>query len=84
MTNEQRVEKYQMVWNAGENQGVLILLLEGGETVHLTIDTADEGTFLLDLLRNESPVFYEPNGGVVCTGFEPVGEGEAAVAEAAS
>lgn len=79
-----KIEKYQMAWNAGKNEGVLILLMEDGHTVNQHIDSAAEGMFLVDLLRNEDPVFYDATSDVILTGFEPVGEGEYAAAEAAT
>lgn len=79
-----KIEKYQMAWNAGKNEGMLILLLEGGGTINQPIDSAEEGYFLLDMLRNEDPVFYDANADIILTGFEPVGEGERDLAAAAS
>ena len=69
-----KIEKYQVSWNAGKNEGILILLLEDGSTITQPIDTADEGSFLVDILRNESPVFYDHASDIILTGFEEVGE----------
>lgn len=77
-----KIEKYQMAWNAGKNEGMLILLTEDGGTVNQPIDSAEEGYFLMDMLRNEEPVFYNAEADIIVTGFEPIGEGETAVAEA--
>ena len=78
-----KIEKYQMAWNAGRNEGMLVLLMEDGHTVNQPIDSAEEGMFLVDLLRNEEPVFYDAASDVILTGFEPVGEGEHAAMEEA-
>ena len=32
--------------------------------------------FVLDILRNEKPVYFDRAAKVIKTGFEPVGEGE--------
>jgi len=68
------IDAYKVAWNANSDEGTLIIhtLPDGLEQVHL--DSAAEGLLMLDILRNEKPVFIQD--GVLFTGFEPVGEGE--------
>jgi len=67
------VDSYKIVWNPSNNEGTILLhVSEGVEQLHL--DSAAEGSLLLDILRNEKPVYVED--GILFTGFEPVGEGE--------
>lgn len=69
-----KIEKYQMAWNAGKNEGMLMLLLEGGGTTNLPIDSAEEGSFLLDLLRNDESVMFDDENELILTGFDAVGD----------
>ena len=74
-----QIESYKISWNVASDEGIILLNVEGG-TEQLLADSAAEALLLLDILRNESPVFY--NEGLLMTGFEPVGEGEESQAEA--
>lgn len=67
------IESYKITWNVKSDEGVILLQTEEG-VEQLLADSAAEAMLLLDILRNESPVFY--NDGLLFTGFEPVGEGE--------
>lgn len=69
-----KIEKYQFAWNAGKNEGTLILLLEGGGTANLPIDSAEEGSFLLNLIKNEDSVTFDEQNELLLTGFEEIGE----------
>jgi len=67
------VDSYKVVWNPNTNEGAILLHVpDGVERLHL--GDAAEGSLLLDILRNEKPVYV--NDGILFTGFEPVGEGE--------
>jgi len=67
------VDGYKVVWNPNVNEGSILLNVPGGvERLHL--GDAAEGLLLIDILRNEKPVYV--NDGILFTGFEPVGEGE--------
>ena len=74
------VESYRIAWNANADEGSIMLQTTDG-VEQILLDSASEGTLLLDILRNEKPVYVE--NGVIFTGFEPVGEGEVS-AEASS
>ncbi len=52
------------------------LKLNSGETAHINIDSPCEARLLVDVLRNEKPVYYDTENGLVMTGMEPVSEGE--------
>jgi hypothetical protein len=67
------IESYKITWNVKSDEGIILLQTEEG-VEQLLADSAAEAMLLLDILRNESPVFY--NDGLLFTGFEPVGEGE--------
>ena len=71
-----KIESYAIMWNADTNQGSVNLLLEGEGSRMLNVDSAAEGTLLLDILRNEDPVYVHANHNQIITGIEPVGEGE--------
>lgn len=45
----------------------------GGQVL---VDSPQEGLLLLDILRNEKPVYYNAHHEMIMTGMEPIGEGE--------
>lgn len=71
-----KIESYAIMWNVDTNQGSINLLLEGDGSRMLHIDSAEEGSLLLDILRNEDPVYVHNNHNQIITGIEPVGEGD--------
>ena len=75
----QRIERYAFFWNVKDNEGHLLFHLEGEEnkTATLWLDSPQEGQLLVDILRNEDPVYYDEEHELIMTGLEPVGEGEA-------
>lgn len=70
-----KIESYAIMWNADTNEGSINLLLEGGGTRMISADSAAECTLLVDILRNESPVYVHVRHNQLITGMEPVGEG---------
>ena len=38
--------------------------------------TSEQGLFLIDMLRNEKPIFWNESRNILQTGSEAVGEGE--------
>ena len=70
------IKGYAFFWHAGHNEGSLHLQLADGGSTKVHVDSAQEGTLLLDVLRNEKPVFFDPQNELIMTGMEPVGEGE--------
>lgn len=71
-----KIETYSIMWNTDINNGNINLLLEGGGTRMITADSAAECSLLVDILRNESPVYIHVRHNQLITGMEPVGEGE--------
>ncbi|MEM6321327.1 MAG: hypothetical protein AAF960_26955 [Bacteroidota bacterium] len=69
-----RIESYKITWNTAHDEGVFLLNTTDGGLEQLLVDSAAEGSLVLDILRNEKPVFCE--NGLLFTGFELVGEGE--------
>ncbi len=74
------IEKYAIFWNAAANEGHFVLQLteveDGPPTAMLHLDSPQEGSLILDILRNEQPVYYDDEHGLIVSGMEPVGEGE--------
>lgn len=68
-----QIEAYKISWNIAKDEGI-ILLQTADSIEQLLADSAAEAMLLLDILRNEKPVFYD--NGLLFTGFEMVGEGE--------
>ncbi len=69
------ISGYKFFWNVENNEGIMHLHTDDGN-VNFTLDSPQEASLLIDVLRNEKPVYYDPAGGIVMTGMEPVGEGE--------
>ena len=76
-----KIKKYAIFWNATANEGHFILQLVESEgrspTALIHLDSPQEATLLLDIFRNEQPVYYDDDHGLVLTGLEEIGEGEA-------
>jgi hypothetical protein len=72
-----RIIDYQAVWNNDQHKGRIILKLEG-ETGQPEMGVFDPPEFhaIIDILRNESPLYYDKDLKVLCTLQEPTGEGE--------
>ena len=74
--DRQEVIHYTFFWRTDDNTGVIQLGLANNTGGALHPDSPAEAMLLLDVLRNEKPVYYSPEGGLLMTGVEPVGEGE--------
>lgn len=72
----QEVIKYSFFWRTEDNKGVFRLALADGEGGSLEPDSPEEAMLLLDVLRNEKPVYYQAEHQILATGMEPVGEGD--------
>lgn len=67
---------YKVSWNVEVDQGIFLLDLKNEEGVRqLLVDSAAEASLLIDILRNEKPVYVDSNN-LLLSGFEMVGEGE--------
>ena len=70
-----RVNKYKCYWNPSSREGRLTLYYEDTSTsLHMT--SPEEMSLLVDILRNEQPVWYNIAENAFSTGAEPVGEEE--------
>jgi len=67
--------QYAFFWRPEDNKGCIQLALADGTGGAVELDSAQEGLLLLDVLRNEKPVYYDATNDLIMTGLEPVGEG---------
>jgi len=72
----QEIHSYKITWRPIDNAGTIHVAMSNGTSAPIPIDSAQEMAMMIDLLRNEKPVFYNAKHQLVCTGFEAVGEGE--------
>lgn len=71
-----KIESYTILWNADTDDGNINLLLEGGAARMVSVDSAAECSLLIDILRNEDPVYIHARHNQIITGMEPIGEGK--------
>ncbi len=67
---------YKTFWNATDNHGQLWILFADETGQLFDMETPQEMMMLVDLLRNEKPIYYDRKYNLITTGLEPVGEGE--------
>lgn len=72
-----KIKKYKIFYHHKAHAGMIYLELEDGENPHFDFHSEREANLLLDILRNEKPVYYDPKDEIIATGYEPVGEEEA-------
>ena len=72
----QQIERYAFFWNVAANEGHFLFQFADGDTAQALVDTPAEGTLMLDVLRNEKPVYYDVEVSLLMTTMEPVGEEE--------
>lgn len=75
------VKSYYAAWNTEHHTGKITLywgpnVSDSNWLVAPAISDPLEFQVMIDLLRNESPVFFDPRTKVLSVGAEPVGEGE--------
>jgi hypothetical protein len=74
-----KVLKYQVDWDLVKHVGFMIFQLEGEVGLpQVAVSDAAEFHTVIDLLRNERPVYYDRDTKHLQTLLEPVGEGEPA------
>ena len=71
-----KIKRYAFSWNTEKTEGLLQLLLEDDGAGTLPVNSASEGLLLLDLLRNEKPVYFNEENNIIMSRLEAVGEGE--------
>ena len=69
-----KIENYSFVWNTEANQGQIIFQLakvkDRAGSAPLLLDSASEGMLVLDILRNEKPVYFDDENNLILTGFD--------------
>lgn len=70
------ITAYSVYWHAATKTGDVRVNLVDDTSHTLTDMSAPEVNMLVDLLRNEKPVYYSVERQVVFVAWEPVGEGE--------
>ena len=69
-----KIDKYAIFYNVQANEGHFIFQLdeksEGEGTATLWLDSPQEGTLILDILRNEQPVYYDEENQILMTGLD--------------
>lgn len=74
------VTQYKVEWNTQRRTGVLKLIVWTGATTSqefsIAVNNANDMQTLIDLVRNEKPVFYDSDTMTITTGYEAVGEAE--------
>lgn len=73
------ISAYSVYWHAAKKSGDVRLNLVDDTSHTLTDLNAEEVHMLVDLLRNEKPVYYSVERQIVFVAWEPVGEGEDAL-----
>ncbi len=68
------VVSYQAGWRHDTHHGIIVLRFQDGTSKQL--EPLDYGTYMsmLDSLRCEKPLWYDPNQNLLATYHEPVGE----------
>lgn len=66
---------YRTFWNATDNHGQIWILLANETGKLFDTETPQEMMMLVDLLRNEKPIYYDLKHNFIMTGLEPIGEG---------
>jgi hypothetical protein len=71
-----QVTAYYVFWDIDGHNGNIQLNLANNTGWAIGGQTPDEMHMLVDLLRNESPIYFEDSQRLLLVGSEPVGEGE--------
>ena len=72
----QKIMRYSVVYRHQNDAGMIHLIMEDGSGQHFNFHSTQEALLLLDILRNEKPVYYDYEHEIIATGFEKVGEEE--------
>jgi hypothetical protein len=71
-----QVNAYYVFWDIDGHSGNIQLNLANNTGWAIGGQTPDEMHMLVDLLRNEKPIYFEDTQRLLIVGSEPVGEGE--------
>ena len=76
MDKNEKISGYREVWDLNDHRGGVVLIMEAGDTTYLRLENPAEFNAVIDILRNEKPVYYDRKRQFIQTGEEPIGEGE--------
>ena len=71
-----QVTAYYVFWDVDDHNVNIQLNLADNTGWAIGGQTPEEMHMLVDLLRNESPIYFEDTSRLLIVGSEPVGEGE--------
>ena len=69
-----QVQNYRLRWAAALTKGLVELQLANSKIMRIEVGSPQELSALGDMLRNERPIFFNPNGMELYTGAEPPGD----------
>lgn len=72
-----QVLSYSVHWDLDGHFGKILVSLSNGVRKPVSGQTPQEMMMLVDVLRHESPVFFDDTANLLMLGSEPVGEAEA-------
>lgn len=70
-----KVEHFAISYRPVEDAGSVHLSLSDGTGADLPIDSPQEANFLLNFLKHDKDVYYDPNHQLLTTGMEIGGSG---------
>jgi len=70
------VKKYHIGWRHAAHSGLIKMFYAGTGDVQIDSLAADDYMAMVDILRNEAPIYYDEVAKVLATHHEAVGEGE--------
>lgn len=70
------IKQYDVAWRHMNHTGTISLIYAGQGGKQLDNLTFEDFSAMIDLLRNESPMFYDEGQQLLATHHEPVGEEE--------
>lgn len=73
-----QITDYYASWNYKKHSGHFVFYWEGGNNIIPGVEITDPAEYqvMLDLLRNEKPLWWNSNRERLSTMIEPIGEGE--------
>lgn len=74
-----QVSKYELTFDdANEQMRIVLRFLgpEGGQNSDILWPKPENATYVADMLRNEKPIYWDPEKRIISTSAEPVGEEE--------
>lgn len=70
------VSHYRAAWSLNDNHGLITLILADGNEEIVAGLSAETFHAIVDILRNEGPVYWVPSARLITTLSESIGEGE--------